>query len=240
MNLGSIKDKTFKRKSAHRILTASAFVCAAVVAVTAAVALSGRDSTQQLVLEAPKATDKPAGNQNVQVTVKPTSGTSDTTLPTPAPAGQDKEASADATVSKTTMLLPLAGGNVLKGYASDRLLYSTTLKHWSTHTGLDLASSAGTPVLAVLDGTVVKVEEDPLMGVTVTLEHEDGLQTYYASLEKAKDDLKVGDSVLRGQEIGFVGASASCEAEDGAHLHFEVLVQGEQVNPQTYLSGLIK
>ncbi|MBP5661728.1 MAG: hypothetical protein J6X30_01065, partial [Clostridia bacterium] len=142
MNLGSIKDKTFRRKNAHRILTASAFVCAAIVAVTAAVALSGRGGTQQLVLEAPKATDKPADSQSVQVGQTPASAA------TPTPAAPDKEASADATVAQTAMILPLADGNVLKGYASDRLLYSATLKHWATHMGLDLAASAGTPVLA--------------------------------------------------------------------------------------------
>ncbi|MBR2860519.1 MAG: M23 family metallopeptidase [Clostridia bacterium] len=240
MNLGTIKDKTGKsilrKKVIKKAFAAAAVCCVAVVAVSAAISLTNKAPDEVPSLEAPK-TDAIEGNSSADVK---TPGNEISADKTPAPDGSgDGQVSANTSVTQK-MLLPVTGGNVLKGYAEDMLVYSSTLKHWSTHTALDLAATEGASVLAVLDGTVAKVENDALMGHTVTISHGNGYETKYASLGNVAEGIEEGAKVLRGQAIGDVGTSASSEAADGAHLHFEVLLNGKPVNPQTYLSDFLK
>ena len=89
-------------------------------------------------------------------------------------------------------------------------------------------------MLAASSGTVLSVEDDALMGTTVTLEHGGGYQTTYASLQ-ADPAVEVGDSVSAGQIIGVVG-TAPAEAAQGPHLHFSVEKDGDAVDPEAYLN----
>ncbi len=240
MNLGSIKDKTgktiLKKKNVRKVFTAVSVACVAVIAVTGAIALTQNDE-QPPVLEAPKNTSSQASNGNAVISTKAPDAT-----PSPTPKGDDVKidspTSSGATVTK--MLMPVTGGSIIKGYASDTLVYSSTLDHWSTHTALDISAPEGTTVLSVLDGTVSSVIDDELMGLTVTVSHENGLETVYSALESIADGVEEGASLLRGQAIGALGNSASSESSDGAHLHFEVLKDGKSVNPQSYMNGSAK
>ena len=232
MNLGSIKDKTNKKQTVRKICAAAAVGCVAIVAVATAIKLGGNNNNVAPVIEKPKTTQSTESGNDVSLTT-PAPRT------TPAPAPTDKVAGAETKVT-SAMLLPVAKCNVLKGYASDMLVYSGTLKHWSTHTGIDLAADAGSEVLCALDGEVKKIEKDELMGNRITVEHSDGYETVYASLDSVKEGLSEGSKVLRGQSLGTVGTSAAGEVEDGAHLHFEVYLDGKSVNPQTYLGDLAK
>lgn len=124
-------------------------------------------------------------------------------------------------------------GEVLAAFSMEELIYSPTLGDWRTHNGVDIAAQAGTTVLAASSGTVLSVEDDPLMGTTVVLEHEGGYQTTYANLQ-AKPNVARGDTVSAGQIIGAVGTTAP--AESGApHLHFAVSRDGKAVDPNEYL-----
>ncbi len=238
MNLGSIQDKTgsriLRKKTVTKILTATAVCLCAAVAVFSAVTLSNKNDGGNIpVLEAPTPTPKQtSGGASV------TKGNSDTPDIPDTTDATDKASSSGATAVK--MALPVSGGNILKGYASDMLVYSGTLKHWSTHTGIDLAAPEGSDVFAALDGTVETVREDELMGTVVTLAHENGCKTVYASLGSVGDSIKEGASVMKGQTIGSVGTTAASESADPAHLHFEVFMNDVSVNPQTYLSDLAK
>ncbi len=240
MNLGTIKDKTGKtilrKRSVKKVASLIAVCCVAVIAVTAMVSLTGKNE-QTPVLEAPKTTESNKVNSNA--TVDKQSPTLPPVPTTSAPEPTDAPASSGASVS-ASMLLPVTGGNVLKGYASDSLVYSQTLDHWCTHTALDIAAPSGTLVLSAQDGVISQVSEDALMGLTVTITHDSGLETVYSSLESVTEKVKEGSSVLKGQAIGTVGNSASSESSDGAHLHFEVKKDGKNVNPQNYLNGLGK
>ncbi len=229
MNLGSIKDKTenHKKQARKKIASCIAVGCVAIVAVGTAVKISSPKTAptgSSLVVSATAAPDEK--KQNVY-----------SVLATPAP-DESAEVATEAQVSK--MMLPVSKCNVLKGYASDMLLYSDTLKHWCTHTGLDLKADEGAEVMCALDGTVAKVEEDALMGNCVTIQHENGYETYYASLDTLNDKIVEGAKVLKGQSLGTVGTSAASEFEDGTHLHFEVFANGKSVDPQDYLSDLTK
>jgi stage II sporulation protein Q len=102
------------------------------------------------------------------------------------------------------------------------------------HTGIDLKSTDGKSfdVTSALAGKVVKVENDPLVGNQVEIEHENNMVTVYQSLESVQ--VKPGDEVTQGQVLGTAGRNVF-EKDAGVHLHFEVRVDGQSVNPEQYL-----
>ena len=129
---------------------------------------------------------------------------------------------------------PLSG-KVVAAFSVDQLVYSETMGDWRTHDGIDISAQAGTRVLAASAGTVLAVENDALMGTTVTLGHSGGYQTTYACLQ-ATPAVEQGDTVTAGQVIGAVGTTAAAESAQGPHLHFSVTKDGDAVDPEEYLN----
>ena len=127
-------------------------------------------------------------------------------------------------------------GEVVSAFSVDQLTYNETLDDWRTHDGIDIAAQAGTHVLSASAGTVLAVEDDPLMGTTVVIEHAGGYQTTYANLQ-AQPTVAKGDTVSAGQIIGSVGTTAAAESASGPHLHFAVTCDGDAVDPQTFLDS---
>ena len=125
-------------------------------------------------------------------------------------------------------------GEVLMAFSVDQLVYSPTLADWRTHDGVDISAKPGTTVLAATAGTVASVEDHPLMGTTVVIDHEGGYTTTYSNLQ-AKPTVQPGDLVTAGQIIGAVGTTAAAEAAQSPHLHFSVTQNGEAVDPNTFL-----
>lgn len=103
---------------------------------------------------------------------------------------------------------------------------------WATgsHTGQDFPASLGTPVRAVTAG-VVRVEHPAWAGNLVRIDHGNGLETLYAHLSAV--DVADGAQVTAGQRIGAVGSEGN---STGAHLHFEVRLGGDAVNPMPFLA----
>lgn len=98
------------------------------------------------------------------------------------------------------------------------------------HTGMDFPSETGTPVYATGDGKVINVESNYWgYGNIVLIDHGFGYQTLYAHLSAFKT--KIGQVVKRGEVIGLVGSTGKSTAP---HLHYEVLRNGEKVNPVNY------
>ncbi len=125
-------------------------------------------------------------------------------------------------------------GEVIKEFAKDSLIYSETLEEWVTHTGIDIKAERATVVKSVADGTVKSIKNDPRFGLTVTIEHSDGYTSSYSSLLTA-EFVKEGEKVTQGQTIGTVGNSAVFEVAQDNHLHFELLKDGSNINPEMYL-----
>ena len=98
------------------------------------------------------------------------------------------------------------------------------------HTGLDFPASSGTPILSAAGGVVVVQEYHPSYGNMVEIDHGNDLLTRYAHASKVL--VKKGDLVKRGQKLAEVGSSGR---STGAHLHFEVLVQGVFQDPKKFL-----
>ncbi|QXM06699.1 M23 family metallopeptidase [Crassaminicella indica] len=136
---------------------------------------------------------------------------------------------------KVQMIEPLKGKRGM-GYAANKLIYSKTLDQYTTHHGIDIIASENTPVVAALSGEVVEVTRDAQLGITIAISHGDHMITKYANLSTEKM-VKVGDWVEQGQIISGVGKTALFETLEEPHLHFEVLIDGKNVDPNTYLSS---
>jgi len=100
------------------------------------------------------------------------------------------------------------------------------------HTGLDFQADSGTSILAAAGGVVVVQEYHPAYGNMVEIDHGNDLVTLYAHASRVF--VKKGDLVRRGQKIADVGSTGR---STGAHLHFEVLVQGVPQDPQKFLQA---
>ena len=100
------------------------------------------------------------------------------------------------------------------------------------HTGLDFQADRGTPILAAAGGVVVTQHYHPEYGNTVEIDHGNDLVTRYAHASAVF--VRQGDLIRRGQKIAQVGSTGR---STGAHLHFEVLVQGVPQDPQKFLTA---
>jgi len=150
----------------------------------------------------------------------------------------DTEPESPPVTVKQTMGLPVVGTyTVDKGFAKDKLLYCATQKLWKTHEGIDFKVARGTDVTSILDGEVTKTGTTTLDGTYVVITHSDGRVSTYKSLDAALP-VKVGDKVQKGSIIGRVSDSMLSEAAQGAHLHFELSINGETVNPVDYIAEL--
>ena len=98
------------------------------------------------------------------------------------------------------------------------------------HEGVDLVSPAGTPIYAAADGIVVGAAPNGRYGNWVRIEHGQKLATVYGHLMAFAPGIQPGEQVVRGELIGFVGNTGR---STGAHLHFELQVDGKPVNPIT-------
>ncbi len=125
-------------------------------------------------------------------------------------------------------------GEIIRDCTPDSLVYSNTLEEWITHVGVDIKADKTSVVTAAADGEVYSIKNDPRYGLTVIINHENGYQTVYSNLLTAEYVVE-GEKVKAGQTIGTVGNSATFEIADDYHLHFELIKDGDYVNPNNYM-----
>lgn len=122
-----------------------------------------------------------------------------------------------------------ASGRVSSEYGTRRHPITGNVQ---VHRGIDVAAPVGTPVYATAAGKVVFAGDRGGYGLTVVIDHGYGLQTLYAHNSRLL--VSVGDVVERGHKIAEVGSTG---LSTGPHVHYEVHLNGEAVNPRTYLPG---
>lgn len=122
---------------------------------------------------------------------------------------------------------PLAGFRLTSEYG---MRVHPVLGGRRAHKGMDLASPVGTPVYAPADGMVGKAEWFSSYGLYIQIEHGGEFQTRYGHLSRL--NVAAGQMVHKGDLIGFVGTTGR---STGPHLHYEVRVAGEAVNPAPYM-----
>ena len=98
------------------------------------------------------------------------------------------------------------------------------------HSGLDIAAAYGNPVVAPADGYVVQTTADKYFGNSIQINHGGGITTLYGHLSKI--EVKPGQKIKRGDEIGKVGSTGRSL---GTHLHYEIRVNDKIVNPLSYI-----
>jgi len=136
------------------------------------------------------------------------------------------------TVDLKSMNVPLAG-EVVKEFTLDNLLYFDAIGEWRVHKGLDIKPKDTLMIESAFSGTVEKVSKSELTGTEIIIDHGNNVKTLYNNLSSSK--VKVGEVVEKGQIIGNVGKCDSIESADGPHLHFEISVDGKNVNPLDYI-----
>jgi murein DD-endopeptidase MepM/ murein hydrolase activator NlpD len=128
-----------------------------------------------------------------------------------------------------------AGWPVRKGWISSR--YGERNDPFTgeieNHTGLDFAGTRGTEVLSVASGVVIWASNRAGYGKTVEIDHGNGYRTRYAHSDKLL--VKAGDHVNTGQVIALMGSTGRASAP---HVHFEVLKDGQRVNPGSFVTQL--
>lgn len=148
---------------------------------------------------------------------------------------ESKEEEKEETVKDPEFTKPVEG-EIIREYAKDNLVYSTTLDEWITHGGIDVAAAKTTVVKASADGTVKSIKNDPRYGLTVVIEHVNGFTSVYSNLLTA-EFVKEGEKVEQGQTIATVGNTATFEIADEPHLHFEILKNNEPLDPELYMGN---
>lgn len=132
--------------------------------------------------------------------------------------------------TKEKLLAPIEG----KANLSFGIQYNSVFRDWRWHPGLDYQLAEGEPIKSALSGKVVKIIDHEYYGWLVIIEHGNGIQTRYAHCKKL--NLVEGKLVKQGEIIGEVGMTGLAEVP---HLHWEVWLKGEAVDPEKYLGKRI-
>ena len=127
-----------------------------------------------------------------------------------------------------TYIKPISGGRLSSGFGRRK---APTRRASTYHKGVDWATPVGTAVMASCTGTVTRAGWGSGYGYVVYINHADGRQTRYGHLSKVL--VKQGQTVTQGQKIALSGNTG---VSTGPHIHFEILINGSQVNPFDYLN----
>ncbi|MBE5742453.1 MAG: M23 family metallopeptidase [Clostridiales bacterium] len=136
--------------------------------------------------------------------------------------------------TKIVFTMPVSSAQILKNYTSSTVVYNQTLGVYTGHMGIDFGAEAGMEVVSSYGGTVESITTSYLQGTTVTVDHGNGLKSVYNSID-AVESLTEGQRVSAGDLLGYVSDNNRQEYKDGPHLHFEVFLNGERVDPNDYL-----
>ncbi len=185
---------------------------------------------------APVSQTYPEPDMSAEIIAEPT--------PMPWPPFVPDTKPAAAPVQSSSLLMPIASIKVSQ--LSDT--FNDARSGGRVHDAIDIMATKGTPVIAVTDGKLVKLFNSKQGGLTIY--QFDSTEThayYYAHLDSYAAGIKEGDSLMRGDVIGYVGSSGNASPE-APHLHFAVFVlgpekkwwQGTAINPYPLLGGSVK
>jgi murein DD-endopeptidase MepM/ murein hydrolase activator NlpD len=174
-----------------------------------------------------------SSSQSTVATTNPTRPVGEVVTNIPDDRTNEDETTAVSSNTKTTaieadlFILPLTN-EVIREFSNNKPVYSPSMNDWRVHNGVDFKGSESQSIKALADGTIVSIGEDPLWGNVVVIDHGYGIKSQYYGIKvtkfKAKDTVKVGDVIGTLSDV-------PCESLDGPHLHLEILVNNEYVNP---------
>lgn len=124
-------------------------------------------------------------------------------------------------------------GNIIMDYSPDKTIYFATLDQYRTNPAIFIQASTGTQVASCANGIVDSVKSDDELGTTLTLNLGNGYQAVYGQLENVQ--VKKGAYVSVGDNIANVSVPSRYFGVEGSHLYFQMLKDGEPVNPRAFL-----
>lgn len=233
-----------KEKQSTKVFAITAAAGAAAVAVTmfaayrstvkrlvpTGAAVSSSASVQEFTFSAPESSDVPVQN-NVSGVQKPNPESSSK----PSGGTSDAEAVNKPIIADVGNILPVTG-EVSHPFSGGELVKSETLGVWKTHDGCDILCDVGTEVKSMSEGVVKEIKDDPLWGVYVIVEQNNGLDVQYCGLAKELN-IKTGQAVKQGEIIGKTGDTNQCEILQPPHLHLAVKSGGEWIDPLSVIDG---
>lgn len=132
---------------------------------------------------------------------------------------------------RSFMRTPIEGARITSNFG---MRFHPVLHYNRLHGGTDFGAPVGTPVYSSADGTVVNASPSGCGGNWVFVNHKDGMQTRYFHLSRYAEGLHAGQAVKQGETIGYSGNTGTCTT--GPHLHYEVHINGEKVDPMSIVS----
>ena len=214
------RSRFWQGRGVYAALAVSLIGLGAVVAAMTARNLSTEEETSQPPVEMVEqvVTNQPDTRTTTTTTVIPT-----TTTATKAEEAAD------------LYILPLSN-TVQKPFSPTALLYCETMQDWRTHSGVDFAGEEGQTVKALANGTIKSVEKSLLWGGIITIDHGVGVQSRYYGVTAT---VREGQKVEVGDSIGAL-SEVPCEAAQTPHLHLEMSIDGESVDPVTALAKEVR
>ncbi|MBQ7969180.1 MAG: M23 family metallopeptidase [Clostridia bacterium] len=215
-------------------LIIAAVVCMTVFSIATASKRKGQNPPVDRT-ESDKYTDSQKDSDKPQDTGTPdSSGNDDEQTTAPSTDGPSLDVSVPTKINITE---PIKNGYLLKRFEIDIPVYSLTMNDYRVHTGIDILAEPGEPVMAIAEGTVQNIYEDPMMGKCITISHSGGLTSYYMGLsDEVCEGIEEGAPVYCGQNISSVGDSTLIEIAEESHLHFELKKNGKYVDPMAYFN----
>ena len=139
--------------------------------------------------------------------------------------------------SEARNIMPVQG-EVSHPFSNGELVKSETLGVWKTHDGCDILCPLGTDVKSMSSGTVSEIREDPLWGVCVVVEQDNGLTVEYCGLAKELS-VKTGQEIKEGEMIGKTSDTCQIEIVQEPHLHLGVKQGGKWIDPMSVITGTV-
>lgn len=153
--------------------------------------------------------------------------------PSSEPTESESQKTEQTAAPVATVFINPVLGEVIKNYSETELQYSMTMKDMRLHKAVDIAADVGTPVVASGEGIVTEVLTDPMYGVTVVIDHGNGITVKYCGLKNAPFVSK-GDTVDSSKQLGVIDV-IPCESVEPRHLHLEFFKDGKAVSPLNYI-----
>lgn len=241
-------ENKLKKKSINTViylLLAAMFICVVLISVYTIASKTSKptpavvDSTSAAVKNETGKSDTemepvnavPDTSDDVEASITPTEDNDDT-LPVAVTDGEELPVS----IATRYFVLPV-NGTPAKEFEIDIPVYSITMNDYRAHTGIDITAPVGSMVVSASTGTISRIWSDPLMGRSVTIDHGDGIFTTYMNLADELDiNVELGAKVSMGQAIGSVGESSLIEIAEEPHIHLEMKINGNFVDPLEYIS----
>lgn len=205
------------------------------IAVVGAITFSNyeRKAEDNLVKTDDKDKDKEPSQvtqgDNVQAEIEEKPGTVTPSAPIAEKPTQPKALS----FSENSVLIWPLDGNVILSYSMDHTIYFATLDQYKYNPAIVISGQVGQDVRAAAEGEILSIVTDAQTGTTVTVDLGNGYHAVYGQLGEV--NVTKGERISQGDLIGYLGEPTKYYSIEGCNLYFQLLKDGEPVNPMEYL-----